>query len=178
MNFPDQPTLTGETLHLRPLRGDDIPALTHAASDPAIWAGHPARDRYKPEVFAPYAHMLLRSGGALVVTDKASGSVIGCSRYYPAPETPKAYGIGYTFLTRPYWGGAANREMKALMLDHAFEHMDQVWLHVDPANIRSQRATLKIGARFVEEAQRNLGGKIGIWRCYVVERDAWRACQT
>ena len=178
MRFPDRPTLTGPTLHLRPLQRGDIPALTSAASDPAIWAGHPAKDRHKAGVFAAYVEMLLTSGGTLVVTDRATGAIIGCSRYYPTPEAAGTYGIGYTFLTRAFWGGITNREMKTLMLDHAFEHMDQVWLHVDPVNIRSQKATLRIGARFVEEAERVIGGKTGIWRCYVVARNAWRARQS
>ncbi|WP_299729807.1 GNAT family N-acetyltransferase [uncultured Tateyamaria sp.] len=178
MSFPDQPTLTGPTLHLRPLQRDDAAALGDAASDPGIWAGHPSSDRHKAEVFAPYFEMLLNAGGTLIVAERSSGKVIGCSRYYPTPEAPGAYGIGFTFLTRAFWGGTTNREMKTLMLDHAFDHMDQVWLHVDPTNIRSQKATLKIGARFVEEAARDIGDKTGIWRCYVVERDVWRARQS
>lgn len=45
--MPDfQPTLTGETVVVRPLRAVDWPEMFKAASDPLIWELHPASDRY------------------------------------------------------------------------------------------------------------------------------------
>ena len=54
--------------------------------------------------------------------------------------------IGWTFLVRKHWGGTTNREVKRLMLDHAFTFVDTVVFWVGEANWRSQRAMEKIGA--------------------------------
>ena len=54
--------------------------------------------------------------------------------------------IGWTFLTRAYWGGAANGELKRLMLEHAFRFVETVLFVVAPRNFRSQRAVEKLGA--------------------------------
>src|SRR6059036_1038018 len=53
--------------------------------------------------------------------------------------------IGWTFLARSHWGGIYNREMKQLMLRHAFRFVDSVVFLVGPQNFRSQRAIEKIG---------------------------------
>ena len=53
--------------------------------------------------------------------------------------------IGWTFLARSHWGGRANREVKRLMLDHAFTFVDTVIFWVGHENWRSQGAMTKIG---------------------------------
>jgi N-acetyltransferase len=55
MPFDSQPTLEGEPLELRPLRAEDFHDLYAVASDPRIWEQHPARDRYKEDVFKPFS---------------------------------------------------------------------------------------------------------------------------
>ena len=177
MTFPDQPTLTGPNLHLRPLRAEDEEALTQAASDPLIWAGHPQSDRHKPEVFGPYFQMLLTQGGTLIAALRDSGQVIGCSRYYPTTEEPGAYGIGYTFLIRQHWGGTTNWEMKALMLDHAFQHLDTVWFHIGADNIRSKRATAKLGVVHAGSAVSDLGSGPIVHDAYRLDKAVWLARQ-
>ena len=42
--FNPKPTLTGDGLTLRPLNEGDVEGLYEAASDPKIWANHPATD--------------------------------------------------------------------------------------------------------------------------------------
>ncbi len=53
--------------------------------------------------------------------------------------------IGWTFVARKYWGGRYNAEMKQLMLDHAFKFVENVVFFVGENNIRSRKATEKIG---------------------------------
>jgi RimJ/RimL family protein N-acetyltransferase len=53
--------------------------------------------------------------------------------------------IGWTFFARSHGGGRANREVKRLMLDHAFTFVDTVVFWVGDENWRSQGATTKIG---------------------------------
>ena len=143
MDFELQPHLTGGLLELRPLRAGDWDELFAVASDPLIWAGHPARDRYTEPVFRKYFDERLQSGGALIAFDRATGKIIGSSSYYWQNGEME---IGWTFLARGYWGGEYNGEMKRLMLTHAFRFVDHVVFLVGPDNIRSQKALLKIGA--------------------------------
>ena len=81
VDFDRQPHLVGELLELRPLRPDDWDALFAVASDPLIWAVHPARDRYTEPVFRQFFREALESGGGLVAIDRTTGQIIGSSRY-------------------------------------------------------------------------------------------------
>src|SRR5690349_25103723 len=98
MQFELQPHLKGELLELRPLRPDDWDALYAVASDPLIWAQHPASDRYKPEVFRAFFDDALGSGGALVAIDNATGAVIGSSRFHDHDAAASEVEIGWSFL--------------------------------------------------------------------------------
>jgi RimJ/RimL family protein N-acetyltransferase len=145
MSFDFQPTLKGQLLELRPLRAEDFHDLYAAASDPLIWEQHPVRDRYKEEVFRGFFREALESGGALIAIDSKDGRVIGSSRFHGHDEETSEIEIGWTFLARSHWGGAYNREMKRLMLRHAFKFVKSVIFLIGPQNMRSQRAIEKIG---------------------------------
>lgn len=171
--FDCQPVLHGSTLTLRALTASDFEALFSAASDPLIWAGHPAHDRYERQVFEKYFAARLASAKTLAVIDIESGQIVGMSSYYTPPDQPESIAIGYTFLTRTKWGGDANRELKALMLEHAFRVYDIVYFHVGPANSRSQKALLKIGAVHLYDAELNLSGAPALCMCYGLTREQW-----
>ncbi|KPP89060.1 MAG: acetyltransferase [Rhodobacteraceae bacterium HLUCCA08] len=171
-DFDDQPELNGKRLCLRPMQAADRAGLFAAASDPATWEQHPADDRWRPEAFDPYFDVLLDAGGTLVA--RAGDAIIGCSRFYPVPDHPGDIGIGFTFLAPSHWGGGWNREMKALMLAHAFRHFDRVWFHIAPGNLRSQIATTRLGAVFRYDAELDLGTGSSLTKCYVMTPDSWR----
>lgn len=143
--FDLQPTLKGRLLELRPLRVSDFRDLYAVASDPFIWEQHPVKDRWNEDVFKQFFRESLHSGGALVVIDSKDGQVIGSSRFHGYDEQKGEVEIGWTFLARSHWGGVYNREMKELMLRHAFNFVDRVVFLVGPQNLRSQRAVEKIG---------------------------------
>jgi len=145
MTFDLQPTLKGERLELRPLRPQDFDDLYAVAVDPLIWEQHPAKNRHEREAFTKLFQESLDSGGALVATDTKTGKIIGSSRYHAYDPERSEIEIGWTFLARMYWGGAYNREMKRLMLEHAFRYVESVIFVVGVDNIRSQRAMEKIG---------------------------------
>lgn len=145
MPFELQPTLTGELVQLRPLRADDFDRLYAVASDPLIWELHPERERYREDVFREFFRGAMESGGAFLVTDRATGNIIGSTRYFGYDESRSEIEIGWTFLARSHWGGRYNHEMKRLMLDHAFRFVDTVIFLVGPQNFRSRRAVEKIG---------------------------------
>jgi RimJ/RimL family protein N-acetyltransferase len=145
MPFELQPVLQGQLLQLRPLRPDDFAELYAVASDPLIWEQHPSSDRYKPDVFEQFFRGALESGGAFAVVDLRDGRIIGSSRFNGFDEEKSEIEIGWTFLARSHWGGVYNREMKQLMLSHAFQFVRRVVFLVGPQNYRSQKAMEKIG---------------------------------
>jgi RimJ/RimL family protein N-acetyltransferase len=145
MSFELQPFLEGGIVRLRPLAPDDFAALYAVAADPLIWEQHPASDRCQEPVFREFFREALASGGALLSLDTSTGEVIGSSRYHGYDAGRSEIEIGWTFLARSHWGGTYNREMKRLMLQHAFRFVDAVVFLVGPGNIRSQRAVEKIG---------------------------------
>jgi RimJ/RimL family protein N-acetyltransferase len=171
--FNRQQYLESTALSLRPLMADDLEGLFTAASDPLTWADHPAHDRYQKAVFQNYFEVLLNVGGTLVIIDKSTDKIIGCSAYYTAPDRPDTISIGFTFLHHSYWGGKTNFAAKSLMLGHAFAHFPEVWFHIGPQNIRSQTATTRLGAEWIEDATLNLGGTPAPWKTYKLTQAAW-----
>ena len=146
-----QPTLEGERLLLRPLREDDWEALFAAASDPLIWEVHPANDRWQEPVFRAFFDDALANGGALAVIDKASGVIVGSSRFQNHdPANGGSVEIGWTFLARSHWGGSYNAEMKRLMLAHALREVERAVFRVGETNLRSRGAMEKIGGRLTD----------------------------
>ena len=145
MSFDLQPVLNGQLLELRPLRAADFRELFGVASDPLVWEQHPNRNRYEEQVFKEFFRQALASGGALIAVDSKTGKVIGSSRFYGYDEQGSEIEIGWTFLARSHWGGSYNREMKQLMLQHAFKFVNSVVFLVGPQNLRSQKAVEKIG---------------------------------
>ena len=171
--FSFQPILKAEKLSLRPLTNSDFDEFFACASDKQIWAGHPHPNRYKLSEFRPYFQAAMDAENCLVVIDNSSGKIIGSSRYYFSKTIPDDISIGFTFLIRKYWGGETNLNLKKLMLDYAFKYYPTVWFHVGSTNIRSQKATLKIGATFSHEETLDISGKDESWLCYKIDKQQW-----
>jgi RimJ/RimL family protein N-acetyltransferase len=149
-----QPTLEGQHLHLRPLQPGDWQALFAVAADPEIWAIHPAHDRWQEPVFRAFFDDALEQGGALAVIDKASGAIVGSSRWQGHDQANGgSVEIGWTFLARSHWQGRTNPEMKRLMLAHAFRFVERVVFRVGETNWRSRKAMEKIGGRLTDEVE-------------------------
>ena len=146
MSFDLQPHLKGDLIELRPLKPEDWDDLFAVASDTLIWAQHPENDRYKEDVFKVFFKDALESGGAFVVIDTKTRQIIGSTRFHGYDPKKSEVEIGWTFLAREYWGGRYNQEMKQLMLAHAFKFVENVIFFIGENNIRSQKATEKIGA--------------------------------
>ena len=146
MSKPDfQPTLTGPTVIVRPVMSGDWAELFAAGSDPEIWKVHPRSDRYTEPAFREYFDGAVASGMGFVFVERPTGRLIGSSRYYGYDAGRSEIEIGWTFIARSHWGGTTNREVKRLMLDHAFTFVDTVIFWVGEQNWRSQGAMTKIG---------------------------------
>jgi len=162
--FDAQPTLVGDRLELRPLTAEDWQALYAVASDSLIWEQHPERNRYEIDVFRVFFDEALAAGGTLVIIDRANRLVIGSSRFHGYDEAASQVEIGWTFLSRLYWGGVYNGELKRLMLAHAFRFVDTVIFVVGPRNARSQQALAKIGAVKTGQTAPGSGGASDVFR--------------
>lgn len=169
-----QPHLTGELIALRPATPDDFDALFAVASDPLIWELHPAHDRWQEPVFHQFFANGLASGGMLIAIDRASGAVIGSSRYDFGRAGPGEVEIGWTFLARSHWGGRYNAEMKALMLNHAFAAVDRAIFLIGESNVRSRRAIEKIGGYLTPREHRaEMAGKPVVHVVYAIDRASY-----
>jgi N-acetyltransferase len=151
--FEMQPHIAGERITLRPLIAADFEKLYAVASDPLIWEQHPNKNRYKRDVFATFFEGALQSGGAFLVLKNETGEVIGSSRFYDFNAADSSILIGYTFLARNCWGTTYNRELKTLMLNHAFRFVERVYFHIGAQNIRSQKAIERLGAEKTGEQE-------------------------
>lgn len=141
-----QPTLENDLVRIRPMTIEDKEPLFEIAKDPLIWQQHHVK-RYQRNVFENFFVESMESGGALVIIDKSSNEFMGSSRYQLVEGFPEGVEIGWTFISRKYWGGKYNAEVKHLMIDHAFEHVSHALLYINKNNIRSQKAAGKIGGR-------------------------------
>lgn len=169
-----QPCLFGDSFRLRPLLESDYEALFVAASDPLIWEQHPDSKRYTRERFDVYFRSGIDSNGALVVVDLKSGQIVGSSRYTDYNDQTSSVEIGFTFLSRPYWGGAYNRELKSLMLNHAFRFVETAYFVVGSNNHRSRKAMIKIGGFQIQDvASTPVMGNLSKSVVFQIKKSEW-----
>jgi len=152
LEFNLQPDfLEDEITKLIPLQEDHFDDLYKAASDPLIWEQHPIKNRYKKEIFKPFFDAAIDSKSAFLILDKKTNEIMGTTRFYDYnPEKSRA-AIGFTFITRKYWGGPYNKSTKKLLIDYAFQHVDSILFHIGAENLRSQKAVSKLGAEKINE---------------------------
>ena len=174
--FPAPGRLQNEWVTLRMLEAGDFESLYEAASDPLIWEQHPNPDRYKRDVFTTYFEGAIQSRRAYLVNETKTGRVIGCTRYYDFQPEKASVCIGYTFVVRACWGKPYNRSMKTLMLDAAFERVNEVCFHIGAENIRSQKAIAKLGARKSGEIEMSYYGELPRLNfIYSILKEEWHA---
>jgi N-acetyltransferase len=175
-SFDAQPMLADQLVRLRPLHASDWPGLFAAASDPAIWTLHPAHDRWQEPVFRAFFDLGLQSGGTLVIEDAVTGAMIGSSRYDTERAEASEVEIGWTFLARGHWGGAANRAVKRLMIGHALTMFERVIFLIGETNVRSRRALEKIGGTLTaRQMDLPMNGQIIRHVIYAIDRAAFAA---
>ena len=174
MNFDIQPTLENELIKIAPLKETDFDELYAVASDPLLWEQHPNKNRYQLDVFRNFFKGAMESNGAIIVQELATGKTIGNSRYYDYNEDDNSITVGYTFISRDYWGKNYNRSLKKLMFDYAFKYVDKIILHIGATNFRSQKSIEKIGAKKIGELDvAYYGESIKTNFVYEVKKEDW-----
>lgn len=141
-----QAILETDNILLLPLLETDFEQLYAVASDPNVWAQHPNKNRWQRDIFEVYFEGAILSKGAYKIIDKASGQIIGGTRFYDYKPSENRISIGYTFYGCAYWGKGINPTVKHLMLDYAFRFVDTVGFDVGAENVRSQIAVGRLGA--------------------------------
>ena len=146
-----QPTLENDLVLVRPVIIEDFENLYKVAQDPLIWELHQNSDRYQLPVFKQFFKDAINSKGAFVIIDKTTEKIIGSSRYKLADSSDDAVEIGWTFLSRDFWGGVYNKSFKSLMINYAFQYFDYILFNVDQNNFRSQKAVKKLGGVLLDK---------------------------
>lgn len=147
MELDLQPVLQNELVFLRPLQEDDFEALFQIARDPLLWEQHQIKDRYTKQKFTIFFNEAIDSKGAFAIFDSKTETFIGSSRFKIIDAKNSIVEIGWSFLSRSYWGGQYNRAFKKLMINYALESCRCVIFYVNPTNYRSQKALEKLGAK-------------------------------
>ncbi|MBK6447948.1 MAG: GNAT family N-acetyltransferase [Saprospiraceae bacterium] len=174
MNINIQPTLENENVILHPLQDKDFDDLYAVASDPKIWEQHPNKDRCKIEVFKVFFDGAMQSKGAFKIVNKASGHVMGSTRFYDHNQEENSISIGYTFYGREYWGKGFNHSVKSLMLDYIFQFVSKVHFHIGAENIRSQIAIGRLGTTKIDEQEiAYFGEQAKLNYIYCLTKEEW-----
>lgn len=146
-----QPTLKNALVTIRPIATEDFEALYDVANDPLIWKLHQNPDRHELSIFKQFFKDALNSKGAFVIIDNSTKRVIGSSRYKMPGVTMEAVEIGWSFLSREYWGGVYNKSFKSLMITYAFQYFEYILFHIHEGNFRSQKAVEKLGGILLDK---------------------------
>lgn len=166
--------LHDELIQLRQLCEADLDELYSIASDPLIWEQHPSNDRWKRDVFERFFEKAVAGKAAFAIIDRKTERVIGSSRYYDIGKEPDTVAIGYTFLSREFWGGEYNRSVKKLMLEHAFRFVSRAVFHIGVDNVRSQKAIEKLGAVRSKELMPDDDSEHARFE-YLIEKSDWES---
>ena len=170
--------LEDNILKIVPLIESDFDRLFEIADDPLIWEQHPTKDRYQKEVFQLYFDGAIKGKTAFLIIDKSTDKIIGSTRYYDYKPENSSIAIGYTFLSRQYWGGVYNKSAKRLLIEYAFQYVDNIYFHIGSTNIRSQLATIKIGASKIGEVDFDYYGKKLLHFEYLITKNEWNIQKT
>ena len=145
-------TLEGDVVRLEPLDHRQIDALMEAARDPEVsrWMTAPLAGEENMRRFVTEALRAQEAGSALpfATIERASGAVVGSTRFGAIERAHRRVEIGWTFIAPAWQRTRVNTEAKYLMLQHAFEEWGcrRVEFKTDALNVRSRAAILRLGA--------------------------------
>jgi RimJ/RimL family protein N-acetyltransferase len=145
--------LEGQHVRLEPLSPAHEESLIAAAADGELWNSTvtivPASDTMAGYIASALKAQALGRELPFVIIHKASGRVVGSTRFYDIELADRRVEIGYTWLAASAQRTAVNTESKLLLLTHAFEHWRciRVALITDLLNQQSQAAIRRLGAK-------------------------------
>lgn len=146
-------TLEGSAVRLEPLSLDHLPALISVGLEADIWRWmpRPINSPADMRAFVEAALDGLAAGAEMpfATIERASGLVVGSTRFMAIEPRHRRLEIGYTWLAPAWQRTAINTEAKLLMLAHAFGVLGalRVEFKTDALNERSRAALAGIGAQ-------------------------------
>lgn len=145
-------TLEGAYVRLEPLSKAHLPGLIAAGSDADIfrWMPTPIRTPRDIEgmVDAALADQAAGTAVPFATVERASGKVVGSSRFMAIDTGHRRVEIGWTWIAPAWQRTGVNGDAKLLMLRHAFEtwQCNRVEFKTDSLNAQSRAALLRLGA--------------------------------
>jgi N-acetyltransferase len=145
--------LEGAHVRLEPLSRGHYAGLCEIGLAEELWRWIPTPVR-NPEDMTAYIELALKdqaNGVSLpfAQVERATGRVIGSTRYMNIEKVHHRVEIGSTWIGREWQQTAVNTEAKYLLMRHAFETLGcmRVELKTDSLNEKSRAAILRIGAK-------------------------------
>jgi N-acetyltransferase len=145
--------LEGSHVRLDPLSESHHEALCVVGLDPELWKWIPIqvldRDQMMRYIRAVLSDQENGTSIPFATVDRASGQVVGATRFMNIDAPNKRVEIGSTWIGKPWQRSAINTEAKYLMMRYAFETLgcNRVELKTDSLNTQSRNAILRIGAK-------------------------------
>ena len=178
--------LIGQNVHLLPLETSHETALIAAASDGELWnlkvTEVPEPSQMKAYIESALCKRSTAEQFPFAVVTASNNKVVGTTRFYQISPNDCNLSIGYTWYSASVQRTIVNTECKSLLLKYAFEQAGAIsvrW-HTHHANVRSQAAIRRLGAR-LEGVLRNdrclSDGRIRHTHCYSMLDTDWPAAK-
>lgn len=145
--------LVGQHVLLKPLEENHKAALLAAAADGNLWdlwyTGVPSAATIDAYIAQAFNERQLERAWPLVVVHKASGRIIGTTRYCNGDADNHRLEIGFTWYSKSFQRTAVNTECKYLLLQFAFENIQAIAVEFRTHwhNQVSRAAIARLGAK-------------------------------
>jgi N-acetyltransferase len=157
-------TLEGSVVRLEPVRREHAELFWEIAKDDVEdvfrWIPYSMKtpDDFQRLIDKAFEEQERGESVVFATVERASGRVVGSTRYMNVDRINRRVEIGSTWIAPPWQRTAVNTEAKYLMLRHAFEVWEcmRVELKTDALNQKSRNAILRIGAKEEGTLRRHL----------------------
>jgi N-acetyltransferase len=153
-DYKDFKEIVGPHLILKKLTLSDFDEIIENLSSETSWAsklrGINTKEKFQEYINTFIAKQEKNQFLTIVSRVKTSNEVVSISSYHAATENFGMVEIGYTWVADKWMRTFVNTENKYLMSNYAFETMKvrRLQFCVDPRNDKSNKAMLRIGAKF------------------------------
>ncbi len=141
--------LENKRVQLSPLTNKNYHLITKIAQEKNLIYYSPSKIS-TPESLKNYVEIAINTNNAIpfIIYDKEKQAYAGSTRFGLINHKNKVLHIGWTWIGNDFQGTGLNKNIKHLMLQHAFKTMDfdKVEFRIDERNIKSRKAVEKIGA--------------------------------
>lgn len=177
-------TLEGSTVRLEPLHPEHAPLFWEAAKNHVDeifrWIPYSIKNLgdFDALVTKTLAEQERGESVAFATIQRASGKVVGGTRFMNIDRANRRVEIGSTWIATAWQRTAVNTEAKYLMLRHAFEIWKciRVELKTDALNQKSRNAILRIGAKEEGTLRRHVitwSGRVRHTVCFSILDSEW-----